>query len=219
MLVKNWMSKNPVTISSEVSARQAQEIFEENRVPFIPVVDDGSFRGFIARRDLREAASWAISTQDIHEIEYYNNRLKVRDIMVRKPLSLSMNDTVETAIQKGRQFGRTFLAVLDGDRLVGTLSNRDLTAALNQVLGAEEHLHGISIELNGQTRATIKGILKDILDMDLEIKGLFTLSDPESEKKRLMIRFEAKCLDKITKVIEKKGYHILEVDKKRKNLD
>ncbi|MCK5164773.1 MAG: CBS domain-containing protein [Desulfobacula sp.] len=213
MIVKNWMSKNPDTMSSDLSAKDAINLFEEHRVPFMSVVDNGKFRGLIARRDLREAAAWAIATQDIYEIQYFNERLKVKDIMVRKPITLSVNDTVETALEKGKKFGRSFLPVMDGDTLVGTLSNRDFTYALSQLLGGDENLHGVSIEINGETRVTIRKILEEIFMMGLQIQGLFTLKDPDSGVKRLTIRFEAKCFKRITSLIEEKGYKLLEVVK------
>lgn len=213
MIVKNWMRKNPDTISSDLTAKEAMHLFEEKRVPFLSVVDNNKFRGFLARRDLREAASWAISTQDIYEVQYFNERLKVKDIMVRKPITLDVNDTVESAIQKGRQFGRTFLPIMDGDKLVGTLSNRDLAKALSQLLGGDEGLHGLSIELNGDPKMTIRNILEDIFMMGMDIKGLFTLKDPDTGKKRLIIRFEAKCFKRIVSLIEEKGYPILELMK------
>lgn len=213
MIVKNWMRKNPDTISSDLSAKEAMILFEKNRVPFMAVVDNGKFRGLLARRDLREAASWAIATQDIYEIQFFNERLKVKDIMVRKPVTLSMNDTVEAAIQKGKQFGRSFLPVMDGDQLVGTLSNRDFTHALSQLLGENEGLHSVSIEMNEDSTVTIKKILEDIFIMGLEIKGLFTLKNPDSGLKRLIIRFDAKCLKRIVSLIEEKGYNLVEVTK------
>ncbi len=122
-----------------------------------------------------------------------------------------MDDTVETAIQKGRQFSRTFLPVMDGDTLVGKLSNRDFTNALSKLLGSDEGLHGVSIELNGDPKVTIKQILEDIFLMGLEIKGLFTLKKPGSDADRLIIRFDAKCLKRIISLIEEKGYHLIEV--------
>lgn len=217
MIVKNWMSKNPDTISSDMTAKEALHFFEEQHVPFISVVDSGKFRGFLARRDLREAASWAISTQDLHEIQYFNNKLKVKDIMVRKPITISINDTVEDALEKGKQFGRTFLPVMDGEKLVGTLSNRDFTHALTQLLGCEEDLHGVSIELDvNDEKIHIRDVLTDIFEMGLKIKGLFTLKTPDSDKKRLIIRFEAKCLKRITGLMEDRGYHIVEVVKQGK---
>lgn len=213
MIVKNWMRKNPFTISSDVSAKEAIQMFEQRKVPFMAVVDNGQFRGLLARRDLREAASWAISTQDIHEVEFFNERLKVKDIMVRKPVTLSVNDTVETAIHKGRQFGRSFLPVMDGDQLVGTLSNRDFTRALSQLLGEDEGLHGVSIDLDEDPKNTIRSILEDIFMMGLEIKGLFTLKDPDTHKSRLIIRFQAKCFKRIVSLIQEKGYNLVEVMK------
>lgn len=211
MIVKNWMSKNPNTISSDLTAKDALFMFEETRVPFISVVDDKKFRGFIARRDLREAASWAISTQDINEIQYFNEKLKVKDIMVRKPLTLSIHDTVETALEKGKQFGRTFLPVMDGNTLVGTLSNRDLTRALNQLLGSGDSHHSISVELDMDANTGIRKLMEEIFEMGLKIKGLFTLKEPDNEHQRLIIRFEAKCLKRITNLLEEKGYNIIEV--------
>lgn len=213
MIVKNWMRKNPETISSDLSAKEAMQLFEEKRVPFMAVVDNNKFRGLLARRDLREAASWAISTQDIHEVEFFNERLKVKDVMVRKPVTLSIDDTVETAIHKGKQFGRNFLPVMDGDKLVGTLSNRDFTRALSQLLGEDQALHGVSIELTEDPKMTIRKILEDIFMMGLEIKGLFTLKDADSGKDRLIIRFQAKCFKRIVSLIREKGYNLVEVIK------
>jgi acetoin utilization protein AcuB len=115
MIVKNWMSKYPDTMSSDLSAKEAIQLFDEIRVPFMSVVDNGRFKGLIARRDLREAAAWAIATQDVYEVQFFNDRLKVKDIMVRKPVTLSVNDSVETALEKGKKFGRSFLPVMDGD--------------------------------------------------------------------------------------------------------
>ena len=211
MIVKNWMSKYPDTISSDLSAKEAINIFEENKVPFISVVDNGKFRGLIARRDLTEAAAWSIATQDIYEVQYFNERLKVKDIMVRKPVTLSIDDTVETALEKGKKFGRSFFPVMDGDKFVGTLSNRDFSYALSQILGGDEGLHGISIEINGDTKRTIKTILEDIFMLDIQVGGLFTLKDPNSGVKRLTIRFKAKDLKRIISLIKEKGYKLVEV--------
>ncbi len=211
MIVKHWMSKNPDIISSDLLAKEAMELFEEKRVPFMSVVDSGRFRGLIARRDLREAASWTFAAQDIYETQYFNERLKVKDIMVRKPVTLNIDDTVDTALEKGKEFGRSFLPVMDGDKLVGTLSNRDFSYALKQLLGRDEGLHGICIEINGDTRVTIKKILEEIFGQGFQIQGVFTLKDPDTKAKRLTIRVEEKYLKQITSLIDQKGYKLIEV--------
>jgi len=210
MIVKNWMSKDIDIISSDLSAKETIDLFEEKGHPFMLVVDKGKLRGLIARRDLREAASWAIASQDIYEIQYFNNRLKVKDIMVRKPTTLSINDTVATALRKGKKFHRSFFPVMDGDKLMGTLSNRDFTYALNQLMGGNEKLHGITIEIPGNTKNSVNRILEDLFTLGIQIQGLFTLKTPDSEKRRLTIRFATKSFDKITSLIGEKGYKVIE---------
>ena len=81
---------------------------------------------------------------------------------------------------------------------------------MGQLLGSYEGLHSASIEINGESKTTIRKILEDIFMMGLEIKGLSTLKDPDTDKKRLIIRFEAKCLKRIVSLIEEKGYNLIE---------
>ncbi|MCP4669791.1 MAG: CBS domain-containing protein [Desulfobacula sp.] len=211
MIVKNWMSKNPDVITSDLLAKDAIKIFEEKRVPFISVVDDGKFKGLLARRDLREAANWTFAAQDVYETQYFNERLKVKDLMVRKPVTLNIDDTVDAALKKGKAFGRSFLPVMDAGKLVGTLSNRDFSNALQQLLGGDEGLHGICIEINGDTKVSIKNIMEEIFSRGFQIQGVFTLKDPDTHVKRLTIRFEEKYLKQITSLVDEKGYKLIEV--------
>ena len=210
MIVKNWMSKKPDVISSDVLAKEAMDLFEAKKVPFMTVVDDGKFRGLIERRALMEAASWVFAAQDVYETQYFNEKLKVKDLMVRKPVTLNVDDTVDTALEKGKKFGRSFLPVMDGDKLVGTLSNRDFSHALKQVLGGDKGLHGFCIEMNGDTNVSLKNILEEIFSRGLQIQGVFTLRDSDTQTKRLIIRFEEKYLNGISLLIDEKGYKVVE---------
>jgi acetoin utilization protein AcuB len=211
MIVQNWMSKNPDVITSDILAQDAINIFEEKKVPFMSVVDNGKFRGLLARRDLREAANWVFAAQDVYETQYFNERLKVKDLMVRKPVTLSIDDTVDSALEKGKRFGRSFLPVMDKGKLVGTLSNRDFIITLKQILGSDENLLGVCIEINGETKITIRNIMEEIFSRDLQIQGVFTLKNPDTNVKRLTIRFEEKYLKAITSLIDEKGYKVIEI--------
>ena len=104
---------------------------------------------------------------------------------------------------------------MDGEKLVGTLSNRDLARALNQVLGSGENLHSISVELDADASSSIRQIMGEIFEIGMKIQGLFTLKEPASDKKRLIIRFEDKCLKRITNLLEEKGYKIVEALKQK----
>jgi acetoin utilization protein AcuB len=56
--------------------------------------------------------------------------MRISKLMTRRLFTVSPEDTVETAVQHLRQRGVRHLLVLDGDELVGILSDRDLKRAL-----------------------------------------------------------------------------------------
>ncbi len=210
MIVKNWMNRHLVTIGSDVTASEAMKIFNEHKLPFLPVVDNGRLRGILARRDLRQAAGFVTATQSVHELNFFNTRLKVKDLMVRKPVTLSVEDHIDTALAKGSRFGRSFFPVLDGERLVGTLSNRDLTSTFRQVMGIGEKLCGLTLDDSELGKHAIPDIVAEINSAGGGIHSLITLKDPESGKKRLLMRLRAPDLDAIAARLEAKGYRILE---------
>lgn len=210
MLVRNWMQKDPVTISGDMTAREARDLFDELKVPFLPVVDDGRLRGLLARRDIRQAASFVTGTDDVHEMNFFNNRMKVKDLMVRKPVTLAIDDTVETALVRGAQFGRSFFPVLDHDRVVGSVSDQDIFRTLYQILGVDQKLFSITLEDGDLTEETVKEIVLTIFSFGASIYSLFTLVDPEDSKRRLLMRLKTEDPAAVQNALRDKGFHILE---------
>jgi acetoin utilization protein AcuB len=56
--------------------------------------------------------------------------VKVSELMTRKLITVAPDDSVEKAVQLFRQRGVRHLLVLEGERLVGILSDRDLMRAM-----------------------------------------------------------------------------------------
>ncbi len=211
MIIRNWMRKDPVTIHSDMLASEALDVFERCGLPFIPVVDDGRLRGILARRDLREAASCVTAAESIHELNYFNTRLKVKDLMVRKPETLSVDDTVETALAKGRKFGRSFFPILDGDRLTGTVSYLDIFDSLYQILGIEEDIASLSLECDQQGGERIAAeVVQAVDETGGTLYSLFRLKDPETGVRRLIVRFRSADPEAVVAAIREKGYQIIE---------
>ncbi len=210
MLVRNWMQKDPVTIPSDMTASEARDLFDELKVPFLPVVDDGRLRGLLARRDIRQAASFVTGTDDVHEMTFFNTRMKVKDLMVRKPITLSLDDTVETALVRGAQFGRSFFPVLDHERVVGTVSDQDIFRTLYQILGVDQKLFSITLEDGELNEETIKEVVLTVYSFSASIYSLFTLVDPEDNRKRLLMRLKIEDPTAVQNALREKGYHILE---------
>lgn len=212
MLIINWMQKNPVTANSDMLASRARQLFIELRVPFLTVVDDGKLRGILARRDIRQAGAFVTASESVHEMNFFNTRLKVKDLMVRNPVTLTINDTVETALEKGIQLGRGFFPVMDQDKLVGTVSDRDIFRSFYQILGVEEKLCGITVENGDLAGGAGNDIVRTACAAGAMLHSFFVLKDPQNGgKKRLLLRLRAKNLATVADALEQKGYKIIEI--------
>ncbi len=211
MLIKNWMKKSPATITSDTPASEALRILGEIRERFIPVVDEGRLRGILSRKDLNEAASSVTATQSPHEMKFFNERVKVKDLMVRKPVCLSMDDTVEAALEQGKQFGRSFFPVMDGEKLVGTVSDLDIFNSLYQILGVAESYSGLTVELDRPDGEMVREIVEAAFAAGGRLHCLFTLKDPETGKRRLLLRLDKEGLERVNETLKERGFNILEV--------
>jgi len=211
MLIINWMQKNPVTIPSDMTASRASELFNQLKVPFIPVVDDGRLRGILARRDIRQAAAFVTASQSVHEMNFFNTRMKVKDLMVRKPITLSIDDTVETALERGTKLGRGFFPVMDQDKLVGTISDRDIFKTFYQLLGVEEKLCGFSVESDDFTGEAVNEFVLAACSTGALLHSFFVLKNPQTGKKHLLMRLKTSNLPAVLSALREKGYKILEV--------
>ena len=211
MLISNWMRKDPVTINSDMTASRARQLFIELKVPFLPVVDDGKLRGILARRDIRQAGAFVTASESVHEMNFFNTRLKVKDLMVRNPVTLTVNDTVETALERGIKLGRGFFPVMDQDKLAGTISDRDIFKTFYQILGVDEKLCGITVASDQFSGGTGNDIVRTACSAGASLHSFFILRDPESGKKRMLMRLKIANLSAVVNALQEKGYEIVEV--------
>ena len=98
MKVKHWMTKDPITVSPETLAVEAQKIMKENKIRRLPVVDKGKLVGMVTFRNLIEAAPSSASSLSIHELNYLIMKIKVKDLMKKNVITVSPEDTGETVI-------------------------------------------------------------------------------------------------------------------------
>jgi len=215
MIIKNWMKKDPITVTGDMLASEAKALFNQHKMPFIPVVENGRLRGILSGKDLREAASSVTGTQSIHEMNHFNNRLKVKDLMVRKPITLTAEDEVEKALTIGRTFSRSFFPILENEKLVGAISDRELSRSLYEILGVDDKLSGIVLEMAEPYGANIKKIVMSIFAEGSELMGFFTLKDPETNKRRLLLRFDTVYFERIKAVIEQAGSSVIEMVRRK----
>jgi acetoin utilization protein AcuB len=218
MLVKNWMLPQQCSISSDALAVEAAALIEEHNLKMLPVVDDGRLRGIVHRRDLSDAASCVSRSDDVCELHYFCNKLKVKDLMVRMPATVSVEDSVEDTLIKGRALTMSTFPVLDGDKVVGVVSDREIFVTLFRLLEAGRERTRITLTDVTLEPGTLSGILKMVDEAGGLARAIFTVPETKDPSKvRVVLRLSIANPDEIKRALEEKGYRILEYSKPKTN--
>lgn len=138
MLIRDWMTKEVITVSPGVSMMKASRLMREHKVHRLPVVgEDGSLVGIISDRDIKDASPSKATTLDMHELYYLLAEIKVQEIMTRQPVSMRGDDSVEQAalVMVERHFGG--IPVVDeADKVVGIITESDIFKVFINLTGA-----------------------------------------------------------------------------------
>jgi acetoin utilization protein AcuB len=161
MLVKDWMSKDPITITDDTSMMKAIHLMKQNRFRRLPVLQEGRLVGIVSDRDLKEASPSKATTLDVHELYYLLAELQVKDIMTRDPVTVSPDDTVEHAAQIMLENTISGLPVVtDHGDVVGILTQSDVFRAFMHITGILQG--GVQFALRLEDRP---GLIKEVVDL------------------------------------------------------
>ena len=99
MLVKNWMSKDVVTVDAQDSVQDAALLLRRHNIRGLPVLDQAKLVGIITDRDIKKASASDATSLEAHELLYLIAKLKVEDVMTKDPVTVPVDYTVEEAAQ------------------------------------------------------------------------------------------------------------------------
>lgn len=171
MIIETIMTKNPITTTPETSISDAAALMKSEKVHRLPVLDRNErLIGVISEKDILLAAPSSASTLSQYEQNYLLNKLTVKKIMSRNPITISKNATVEEAATLMVDDDLSCLPVVEGEHLIGIVSKSDLFKMLLETFGAREH--GTTITFLAEDKT---GILNRITNVLLE-KGVNLIS-------------------------------------------
>jgi acetoin utilization protein AcuB len=137
MLVKERMSRHPITITPETSLNEALRIMREAKVRRLPVLDKkGKLVGIVLEKDLLYASPSPATSLSVYELNYLISKIKVEDLMTRDVITVTEDCPLEEAarIMVDNHIGG--LPVMRGDTLVGMITESDLFKVFLELLGA-----------------------------------------------------------------------------------
>jgi acetoin utilization protein AcuB len=133
------MTKNPVTVPSEMSIGDAEALMREKKVHRFPVIDKkGELIGIVSQSDLLNARPSSATSLSIWEVTYVLSQIKVGEVMSRKIITVDDDCPIEDAARLMRQHAIGGLPVLRNGRLAGIITESDIFDVFLELLMARE---------------------------------------------------------------------------------
>lgn len=131
LLVKDWMTPDPITITSETTLPVAYHLMKLHSVRRLPVVrDDGRLIGIVTMGDIREARPKEGTSLNLWEVHIAAASLEVRDFMTPGPLTVSPEMPIGEAALLMLRHKIGGLPVVVGEEVVGIITESDIFRVL-----------------------------------------------------------------------------------------
>lgn len=127
MKVSDYMTAAPTTIRSDADYRAAVDIMYDGNLHHLPVVDaDDRVVGMLANRDLQLAAR-----------HFQEADVEVSEVMRTPVITVAPDEPLASAARQMISNRIGGLPVLDGERIVGVVTETDLFRALTDLLAKQ----------------------------------------------------------------------------------
>jgi acetoin utilization protein AcuB len=197
MLVSQIMSTKIVTISPDKQVGQALKLMQKHKIRHLPVMTKNRMVGWITSRDLREI----LLASMLEEI-------KVGDVMVQAPLSVTPDTDVEEAARLIHEHKIGGMPVVEGDRLMGVITMQDLISAFITMLGLLKSSSRLDLLLDNHPEA-LDAASRLIKEAGGKIVNV-ALGPLKGDKRPYYFRLEKANLEPIVGTLKEQGYVVLD---------
>jgi acetoin utilization protein AcuB len=209
MRIEDIMIRNPITVVSETSILEADRIMKENNIRRLPVVDRGKLVGMVTERMILEASPSPASSLLIHEVHYLIQKIKVKHIMVKNPITITPNTDFKDVLLLGREKRIGAFPIVDKGKLVGIVTESDLVRFITSIWGAKEKASTIIIEGVSQRFGLFKEVVSIIDKHEVPILSIMTYVPPVRVDCNLIIRVKTKEVDSLISDLKKAKFRVI----------
>lgn len=213
MLVRERMTRNPITITPELSVTHALRLMRERKVHHLPVLDGrGQLVGIVSDKDLLYASPSPVTSLSVWEITEMLYMLKVEKVLTRKVITVSEDMPLEEAARIMADSGIGGLPVMRDNTLTGIITKADLFRAFLQLLGGRRSGVRVTASTSG-IKGTLAKITNSIFSAGGDIVGLGFSEVTDTSEMHWEITFKVQDVprDKLVEAIRPVVLDILDV--------
>jgi len=139
MLVRDRMTKNPITVKPNLPIAEALEWMRREKIRRFPVVNKkGKLMGIVTRDDLMYASPSPVSSLSVWEVTYMLSQVTVDEVMTEDVITIGEGCPVEEAARMMADNKIGGMPVMRDDMVVGIITESDVFNAFLELFGGRE---------------------------------------------------------------------------------
>jgi acetoin utilization protein AcuB len=149
MLISEWMTRDPVTLTPDDSIGRAAAVMANHHIRRIPIVDArNQLVGIVTKSDVLGACPPNLNPFSVAAPSDHALSGPIRRIMTHPAIAVDGNSPIEAAAQVMVDRRISGLPVVLGDRLAGMLTESDVFRAFTAALGGPESSLRITFDVS-----------------------------------------------------------------------
>lgn len=125
--ISSIMTTRMITVKPSDTMKKVEEIFRQNRIHHIPVLEDGELVGIVSKSDYLFFKRGFVDQNTDARLDLFRLKIwKVGKVMTTKLAKMDVNDRVNVALEVFRVNRFHAILVTDEDRLVGIVTTHDI---------------------------------------------------------------------------------------------
>lgn len=138
MFVGERMSRPVISVTPDAPINEVLAMFKKEHIRRAPVMNKGKMVGIVSERDLLNASPSTATTLSVWEMNYLISKVKIKNVMSKKVITVTRDTPIEEAarIMADKKIGG--MPVVDGDRVVGMITETDLFKIFLELMGARD---------------------------------------------------------------------------------
>ncbi|CEP68642.1 ACT domain [Moorella glycerini] len=209
MFVRDHMTPNPITVTRETSVLDALELMKKHKIRRLPVVQDGRLVGLVTERDILRVSPSPASTLSAFEVNYLVAKMTVKDAMIKRPITVPPDMTIEEAALLMREHKIDNLLVMEKEKLVGIITQTDLFEALIKLFGLRRP--GVRVTLEVEDRiGVLANIARRVADAGINIINVANRHKDDVHT-YVVLRLATDDVSNLLPALEAGGYRVVHV--------
>lgn len=205
MYVRNAMTSNPFVITPDTNIAEALGIMREKQFRRLPVVKDGKLVGMVTKRRLLEVSPSPASTLSVFEMNYLLAKTVVKDIMTRDLITVRSDVLLEQAAVLMADNNIGGMPVVDDDKLVGIITEKDIFNSFVEILGFRDNGSRITVDISRDQPGILAGITAITANLNINISHIAVY------KSELILRVNTTNVDELVSRIRESGFNVLSI--------